>query len=196
MINNERFMKQLREDIENERFIALKKQNCLKEDVGYMSSIENFITALKSGKNQIFLGGVGLGKTICALEIAWRFKCENWDFRVHFSRYNVLQSGYKANFSNLEKTLENIFHKESFYYDSPPQPTKLVIIDEVHNSGDFGLLNEIIFTAYDNIVPMIIIGNCSSNDFSQMISTMALSRLLENGDIISSQGKDLRQNNG
>lgn len=193
MINNERFMKRFRADIENERFIALKKQNILKEDIGYMKSIKNFMSALKSGKNQIFLGSVGLGKTICALEIAWRLKCEDMDFRVHFSRYGVTQSGYKANFGNLEKTLNAIFYKESYYWQDPPQATKLVILDEVHNSSDFGLLNEIIFSAYDNIVPMIIIGNCSAKDFSQMISTMAMSRLLENGDIISNQGADLRQ---
>lgn len=193
MINNERFMKRFRADIENERFIALKKQNILKEDIGYMKSIKNFMSALKSGKNQIFLGSVGLGKTICALEIAWRLKCEDMDFRVHFSRYGVTQSGYKANFGNLEKTLNAIFYKESYYWQDPPQATKLVILDEVHNSSDFRLLNEIIFSAYDNIVPMIIIGNCSAKDFFQMISTMAMSRLLENGDIISNQGADLRQ---
>lgn len=193
MINNERFMKRFRADIENKRFIALKKQNILKEDIGYMKSIKNFMSALKSGKNQIFLGSVGLGKTICALEIVWRLKCEDMDFRVHFSRYGVTQSGYKANFGNLEKTLNAIFYKESYYWQDPPQATKLVILDEVHNSSDFRLLNEIIFSAYDNIVPMIIIGNCSAKDFSQMISTMAMSRLLENGDIISNQGADLRQ---
>lgn len=195
MLNDELFMKRFRADIENERFIALKQQNAIKEDIGYMKGIKNFLTAFKSGKNQIFLGGVGLGKTICALEIAWRLKCEDMDLRVHFSRYGVTQSGYKANFGNLEKTLNGIFHKESYYWQDPPQPTKLVILDEVHNSSDFGLLNEIIFSAYDNIVPMIIIGNCSGDDFSKMISTMAMSRLLENGDIISNQGADLRQNN-
>lgn len=197
MINDERFLKRFRVDIDNERFLALKTQNKLKNDVGYSKIINSALNGLKNGKNHIFLGGVGLGKTICALEIAWRLKEADMETRVYYSRYSVVQSAFRANFSNLDKTLGAIFTKDSYYYQDAPTRTGLVIIDEVHNAGDYELLNEIIFSAYDKLVPLILIGNCNSEAFGDMISKMAMSRLLENGQIISSvsSGVDLRQKN-
>ena len=192
MINDERFLKRFRLDIDNERFLAIKTQNKLRNDLGYTKQIENVMSGLKNGKNYAFLGGVGLGKTICALEIVWRLKELDIDFRAFYSRYSIIQTAHKANFGNLEKTLGAIFSKESYYYDDPPTRTGLVIIDEIHNADDFGFLNEIIFSGYDKLTPILLLGNCNSDDFSNIISKMAMSRFLENGTIISADGADLR----
>lgn len=200
-LKDDRFMRYFNEDLNNARFNRLKETKQIQVELGYLKDIQRYLTALKSGKNVVFLSPTGTGKTLCALEIAYRLKLETYlkergsskeEFKVYYSRYNLMQSEFKGNFSNYKSILDSIFEKESIFYVAPHQKTRLIIIDEIHNDTNFTLLNEVIMMAYDNLVPILLLGNCNRKEIADNLSAMALSRLLEQCELVDGVGDDLR----
>lgn len=193
MLSNDLYLRRWNRDIDNMRYVNMKLQGKLDRSVGVMPLYDKINDGIKQGRSAVLLGHTGIGKTMTALEIAYEIKDADKDNRVFYNRLNVLYATHKGHFSDLAKTLEMVFDKESFEYPYPKKQCKVVIIDEIHNCDDSTLLNEIIYHAYDKFVPLILIGNLSVDNLNQRLTDMARSRLQECGDIYNLDGKDLRQ---
>lgn len=190
----DKVFKRCRQDGFSERFLALKAQNHIKDSVGLMKYKNAILNAiLNEKKNVLLFGGVGVGKTTFAFEIAFEIKEKNEDAPVYYNRISMLVSEHKANYSNLQRTIGSIFKRESYYSNMGTMSSKLIILDEVHRSDDYTLLSEIILSAYDEMKPLILIGNESVSAFGKKLDSMSFSRLKENSIILDLSGlKDLR----
>lgn len=189
-----KLFKRCRQDGFSERFLALKAQEQISDEVGLMQHKEFILNAiLGEKKNVLLFGDTGIGKTTLALNLAFEIKEKNEDAPVLYNRLNMIVSAYKANFSNLQTAINSIFKRDSYYSNVGLMNNKLVIIDEVHRCDDYLLLSEIILTAYDSLTPLILIGNENVVEFGKKIDAMVFSRLKENSIIINTNNlKDLR----
>lgn len=180
-------------------FLAFKKGENGELDYtkGAMKHKAHLEKAVADGKNALILGKTGTGKSFLAFEVAFGFKSRlNGDLRIYYSRASVLCGEFRGNFKNISKTLDDIFTKESYYYNEPRQPVQLVIIDEIDDlQGDeWQIINEVICTAYDNMTPLVLLGNLDTQRLKNELSAKALSRLLQKTIFIDACGKDLRTN--
>lgn len=152
--------------------------------------------ALKQGKGLFLQGSTGVGKSFLAFQLMLDFKLQTNGYgRFYYNRASVLFGEYRGAYNNIAKVLEQVFKKESFFYEEPPTKCKYVIIDEIDEMPDWNILNEIIISAYDALVPVILIGNLSVGEFKSALSDKAFSRFNENSLILAMQGEDLRGKN-
>lgn len=190
---NEKVLNRLIADNISKRYLAQKLDGLIKDNVGAMAYKAEAIDALKNAKNLLILGETGMGKSYLAFELVFELKiASNGDARFYYNRASILQSDFKANYSNVSKTLESVLSKPSFYYGDEPSPVEVVIIDEVDDLHDYTILNEIIISAYDKLIPVILIGNISYNTLAERLNDKAFSRLSESMAIYSLDGNDLR----
>lgn len=193
-----RVLKTARLDGISERFLSDRENGVLMHDKGAFVDLDNALSALRAKKNLLLCGETGRGKTYLAFELAMRLKEQTWgEARIYYNRASVLVSEFKGNFKNIAKTLQGVFTKESIFYDEPPTPCKFVIIDELHqlqSAEDWEIINEIVMTAYDKIVPLCLIFNDNPKKMLNFISKMAVSRLKQGGGImvLEIKGVDLR----
>lgn len=193
-----RVLKTARLDGIIERFLSDRENGVLMHDKGAFVDLDNALSALRAKKNLLLCGETGRGKTYLAFELAMRLKEQTWgEERIYYNRASVLVSEFKGNFKNIAKTLQGVFAKESIFYDEPPTPCKFVIIDELHqlqSAEDWEIINEIVMTAYDKIVPLCLIFNDNPKKMLNFISKMAASRLKQGGGIVvlEIKGVDLR----
>lgn len=185
------------------RYVNAKKAGLIKDSVGIFNQMSGAISAFKAKKNIILLGGVGRGKSFFAYDLAFRIKMGVLrDFDLHnypiiCNRASVMVSDFKSNFSNIGATLDKILTYHSYSNSHIKIGVKSLIIDEIDDIGtnDYTLLNELIISAYESVMPLILISNKDANSFFANFSDKALSRLNANSLIIQAQGADLRQGN-
>lgn len=198
----ERIYAKARGDGISSLFLAFKKGENGELDYtkGAMKHKALLEKAVAEGKNALILGKTGTGKSFLAFEVAFGFKSRlNGDLRIYYNRASVLVGDFNGNFKNISKTLDDIFAKESYYYNEPRQPVQLVIIDEIddlHGGNEWQIINEVICTAYDNMTPLVLLGNLDTQMLKNELSAKALSRLLQKTIFINASGKDLRTNEG
>lgn len=182
------------------RYINVKQSGAIKDNVGLFTQMQGAIDAFKSDKNIILLGGVGRGKSYFAYDLAFRIKLDilraqnRHNYPILCTRASVLVSDFKANFSNIGTTLDKILSYHSYDNSNIKIGVKSLIIDEIDDIGtnDYALLNELIISAYEREMPLILISNKDAKFFANF-SDKALSRLNANSLIIQAQGADLRQ---
>lgn len=190
---NDKLLNRLLADNISKRFLAHKQNGLIKDDVGAMRYKQGAIDALKNAKNLLILGETGMGKSYLAFALVFALKiASNGDARFYYNRASILQSDFKANYSNVSKTLDGVLTKPSFYYGDEPSPVEVIIIDEVDDLRDYTILNEVIISAYDKLIPVILIGNIRYEILAERLSDKALSRLTENMEVYSLDGQDLR----
>ncbi len=194
----DRVFKTARLDSISERFLSDREKGLLGQDKGAFVDLNNALNAIRGKKNLLLCGETGRGKTYLAFELAMRLKEQtDGEARIYYNRASVLVSEFKGNFKNIAKTLQGVFAKESIFYNEPPTPCKLVIIDELHqlqNADDWEIINETIMTAYDKLVPLCLIFNDDPKNLLKFLSDMAVSRLKQGGGIVvlEIKGVDLR----
>lgn len=178
----------------SKRYLSHKTQGLVEKDRGALKLKKNASVALKEGKNLLIFGKTGIGKSYLAFDLAFDLKAEtNGEVRVFYNRAALIHSDYRASYNNISKVLSGVMAKPSFYFEEPPTPTELIIIDEIDDLVDYTIIDEIIISAYDNAVPLIIIGNISYDEFAEGLSEKAMSRLQENLEILTLDGNDLRK---
>lgn len=193
-----RVLKTARLDGISERFLSDRENGVLMHDKGAFVDLDNALSALRAKKNLLLCGETGRGKTYLAFELAMRLKEQTWgEARIYYNRASVLVSEFKGSFKNIAKTLQSVFAKDSVFYDEPPTPCKFVIIDELHqlqSADEWEIINEIVMTAYDKIVPLCLIFNENPKNLLNFLSRMAVSRLKQGGGImvLEIKGVDLR----
>lgn len=193
-----RVLKTARLDGISERFLSDREDGVLMHNKGAFVDFDNALSALRAKKNLLLCGETGIGKTYMAFQLAMRLKEQTWgEARIYYNRASVLVSEFKGNFKNIAKTLQGIFAKDSVFYDEPPTPCKFIIIDELHqlqNADDWEIINEIVMTAYDKLVPLCLIFNENPKNLLNFLSKMAVSRLKQGGGImvLEIKGVDLR----
>lgn len=184
------------------RYINAKKSGVIKDNIGLFTQMQGAFKAFNIKKNIILLGGVGRGKSYFAYDLAFRLKLaqikahNRHNYPILCTRASVLVSDFKANFSNIGTTLDKILSYHSYANSNVKISAKSLIIDEIDDIGtnDYTLLNELIISAYERVMPLILISNKDANSFFANFSDKALSRLNANSLIIQAQGADLRQN--
>lgn len=183
-----------------ERYLKAKSSDLITHDTELFKKFSDAFIAYSSGKNIILLGGVGRGKSFFSYELAYFTKCEALELRgvadypILCYRASQIISTYKANFSNAEIIDSKILRYHSYKNSNMPICVKSVIIDEVDDvaQNDYAILNEIIITCYERMIPLILIGNKFANTFFENFNDKAISRLNENSLIIQTKGDDLR----
>ena len=194
----ERVLKTARLDSISERFLSDRQKGVLMHDKGAFVDLNNALSAMRGKKNLLLCGKTGRGKTYLAFELAMHLKEQTCgEARIYYNRASVLLSEFKGNFKNIAKTLQGVFTKESIFYDEPPTPCKFIIIDELHqlqNADDWEIINEIVMTAYDKLVPLCFIFNDNPKKLLDFLSDMTVSRLKQGGGIVALEikGVDLR----
>lgn len=194
----DRVLKTARLDGISERFLSDREKGLLGQDKGAFVDLHNALSAMRAKKNLLLCGETGRGKTYLAFELAMRLKEQTCgEARIYYNRASVLVSEFKGNFKNIAKTLQGIFAKESIFYDEQPTPCKFVIIDELHqlqSADDWEIINEIVMTAYDKLVPLCLIFNDNPKNLANFLNIMAVSRLKQGGGVVVLQikGVDLR----
>ena len=174
------------------RFLDLAQKGLIR-DLGFKKPASE---ALKQGCSLFLQGDTGIGKSFLAFELMLDFKIyTNGYGRFYHNRASVLFGEYRGAYNNIAKVLSSVFTKESFLYGEPPSKCKYVIIDEIDDMPDWSILNEIIISAYDALVPVIFIGNLSIDEFSGALSNKAFSRFNEKALILAMSGEDLRGKN-
>lgn len=181
------------------RYIKAKRDGIINHNIElFAKHLQNAINAFKNGKNIILLGGVGRGKSFLAYEIAYSIKFANLkvgiqDCPITCYRASNIIADYKGNYSNLS-TIEKILSYHSYKNQNWRIGVKGVIIDEIDDiaQNDYTLLNEIVVTCYERMLPLILISNKNARGFFENFSDKALSRLNENSMLIQAQGNDLR----
>lgn len=180
----------------SKRYLSQKLKGLIESDKGALSLKSQASEALTQGKNLLIIGKTGMGKSYLAFELAFDLKMRTkGDGRFYYNRAIIIHSDYKANYNNISKTLDGILAKPSFYYEEPNVPVELIIIDEIDDLQDFTIINEIIISAYDSAIPVILIGNIDHKELLDKISIKALSRLQENIKVFALNGQDLRTKN-
>lgn len=183
------------------RYISAKKSGVIKDNIGLFTQMQGAINAFKADKNIILLGGVGRGKSYFAYDLAFRIKLgilkeqNKHNYPILCTRASVMVSEFKATFSNIGTALDKILSYHSYANSNVKISAKSLIIDEIDDIGtnDYTLLNELIISAYERVMPLILISNKDANSFFANFSDKALSRLNANSLIIQAQGADLRQ---
>lgn len=174
------------------RYLRLKQGEGIK-DIGALTHKAEASEALKQGKNLFLQGETGIGKSFLAFELMFDFKVQTNGYgRFYYNRASVLFGEYRGAYNNIAKTLEGVFMKESLFYEEPPTKCKYVVIDEIDDLPDWSILNEIIISAYDKLVPVILIGNLSVETFAKTLSAKAYSRFKETSLVLAMDGEDLR----
>ena len=194
----DRVLKTARLDSISERFLNDREKGLLGQDKGAFVDLHNALSAIRGKKNLLLCGETGRGKTYLAFELAMRLKEQTGgEARIYYNRASVLVSEFKGNFKNIAKILQGVFTKESIFYNEPPTPCKFVIIDELHqlqSADDWEIINEIVMTAYDKLVPLCLITNANPKNLLNFLSDMSASRLQQGGGVVALQikGVDLR----
>lgn len=182
------------------RFVEFKKNGLLRYDTELFKHFQNAMEGFKNGKNIVLLGGVGRGKSFLAYELAFRIKLltmqksDKSDFPIPCYRASQIVSSWKANFSNFE-ILDKLLQWHSYRNSNFKISVKGLIIDEIDDisPSDYVLLNELIISAYERMIPLIMISNKDTKSFLENFSTKSVSRLNENSLIIRAEGEDLRK---
>lgn len=178
-------------------FLGIKRRGELDYKKGALKFKPQIENAILNGKSACIFGKVGIGKSFVAFDILFDFKAHSvGDARVYYNRASVLVSEFKASFKNISKTLNEVFTKESYYYDAPRTKCKIVVIDELDDltsADDFQILNELIISAYDNDTRLIFLGNLTLDDLKAKFSNKAYSRLFEMCEFYELDGADLRE---
>lgn len=178
-------------------FLRIKRRGELDYGKGALKFKPQIENAILNGKSACIFGKVGIGKSFVAFDMLFDFKAHSGgDARVYYNRASILVSEFKANFKNISKTLNEIFTKESYYYDDPRTKCKIVVIDELDdltNADDFQILNELIISAYDNDTRLIFLGNLAVAELKNYFSNKAFSRLFEMCEFFELDGADLRE---
>lgn len=194
----DRVLKTARLDNISERFLSDRENGVLMHDKGAFMDLNDALSAMHARKNLLLCGETGRGKTYLAFELAMRLKEQTGgEARVYYNRASVLVSEFKGNFKNIAKTLQGVFAKESIFYDELPTPCKLIIIDELHqlqSADEWEIVDEIIMTAYDKLVPLCLISNENPKKLLGFLSEMAVSRAKQGGgiEVLEIKGVDLR----
>lgn len=139
----------------------------------------------KLKNNLIFLGGCGIGKSFFCyrmVELAQKNKL-NYDFiKARELRDTFKQSKEGSNYrfnsvDNVEKLVKGL--------DG-------IVIDEIDDIfGELEAFKFLISLCYDKMIRIIIIGNCTMEDFKRRVEAKTYSRLA-GAKVISGQFKDLR----
>lgn len=168
----------------SERYIAegFKETDFSKRYDKYLE-LENGDFKLKN--NLIFLGGCGIGKSFFCyriVELAQRNKL-NYDFiKARELRDAFKQSKEGSNYrfnsvENLEKLIKGL--------DG-------IIIDEIDDIfNELEAFKFLVSLCYDKMIRIIIIGNCTMEDFKKRVEAKTYSRLA-GAKVITGQFKDLR----
>lgn len=183
------------------RYIKAKSSGAISDNVGLFTQMSSAINAFKAKKNIILLGGVGRGKSFFAYDLAFRIKIsalrdfDKHNYPILCNRASVMVSDFKSHFSNIGTTLDSLMTYHSYANSNIKIGVKSLIIDEIDDIGtnDYILLNELIISAYESVMPLILISNKSAESFFANFSDKALSRLNANSLIIQAKGADLRQ---
>lgn len=197
-MSKERILKTSRLDGISERFLTQREQGLLRQDIGAFKDLDKALDTINAKRNLLLYGETGRGKTYLAFELALRLKEQTrGEARVYYNRASVLLGEFRGNFRNISKTLSGVFAKESIFYDEQPTNCRFVIIDELHklqSIDDFEIINELIMSAYDKIVPLCLITNDKPERLLELMSDMSLSRMQDGGGVLTLQiqGEDLR----
>lgn len=183
------------------RFIEFRQNKQLDYATPLFQNLNDAFQGFNNGKNIILLGGVGRGKSFLAYELAFWVKQEqiknrnNINYPIPCYRASQIVSAWKANFSNFE-IIDKILAWHNYHNSNLKVEVKGLIIDEIDDisPNDFVLLNELIISCYEKMVPLIMISNKDPKSFFENFSDKAVSRLNENSMILRAEGDDLRKN--
>jgi DNA replication protein DnaC len=147
-----------------------------------LSFVENF-KAEESGL--IMLGDVGTGKTHIGVAICHKL-CER-NISCHVTTITGIVREIRKTWGGVggEDAVLDMYLK----YD-------LLLIDEV--GSQYGtdsekiILNEIINARYEDMRPVIVIGNVSGDELKEVLGARVVDRLKHNGVVLSFTGKSLR----
>ncbi len=184
------------------RWVVARENGLIKYDVGLMPQIKNAAMAWEQGKNIILLGGVGRGKSFLAFELAYQLKRKALyndktalNYPIPYWRASMIVGEHKANYSNLPAIIDKVLTHHDYSNSNWRVSVKSLIIDEMDDiaPNDYSLFNEIVFSCYERMIPLIMVSNLSAEIFFGGFSDKAMSRLNESSVIIQADGKDLRQ---
>ena len=148
---------------------------------------KNWEETKKNGRSIFMLGTVGGGKTHLACAIA------------NYVILNYLAKVKYTTFSRLSLEMRDAQNQNKSLVESMNVFTKcdLLIIDEigVKNTSEyeFSLLNEIVDSRYNNILPTILITNMNWKEIRKVIGERVISRLTENGESLVFKNNDFRK---
>lgn len=182
------------------RFIEFREGKQLDYATPLFQRLNDCFIGFGGGKNIILLGGVGRGKSFFAYELAFWVKQEslknhnNINCPIPCYRATQIVSAWKANFSNFE-IIDKILTWHNYHNSNLKVEVKGLITDEVDDikADDYVLLNELIISCYERLIPLILISNKDPKSFFANFSDKAISRLNENSMVIRAEGEDLRK---
>lgn len=182
------------------RFIEFKQKGEINYETPLFKNLGDAFNAFSVGKNIILLGGVGRGKSFLAYELAYQIKEEALNQRDNINcpipcyRASQIVSAWKANFSNFE-IIDKILTWHNYFNSNLKLEVKSLIVDEIDDIkvDDYVLLDELIISCYEKLIPLIFISNKDPKSFFGNFSDKAISRLNENYMLIRAEGDDLRK---